>query len=278
MRLRSGYKHHLRKSSDQKAQISPVSGTNAFLICAFRSEDFLRWCLSSERNLTHNLFFLFPIVFGINLNHLFDEKKDGASGNSIVCFGALIPCHTIWQCDFYEECELFRRVQRFWQRKVWTQRHSRGEKLRCKFGTRKSAKFFANTKVQIFGKESAKLTANFSATMVTSLPSLSVSLSLSLSLSHRAHRAHNIGSASALPIISTVILQIFGVVLFLIFSVVDGFTEIKKTPKCKKHIAWARQHPQTPNFKLHQMLRDRSPPKFLTHQKFVKFQYLSRII
>ena len=29
--------------------------------CALRSADFLRWCLSSERNLTHNLFFLFPI-------------------------------------------------------------------------------------------------------------------------------------------------------------------------------------------------------------------------
>ena len=29
----------------------------------------------------------------------------------------------------------------------------------------------------------------------------------------------------------TVILQIFGVVLFSVFSVVDGFTEIKKTPK-----------------------------------------------
>ena len=79
MRLRSGDKHHLRKFSDRKAQISPVSGTNAFLICAFRSADFLRWCLSPERNFTHNLFFLFPIVFGINLIHFFGEKKDGPS-------------------------------------------------------------------------------------------------------------------------------------------------------------------------------------------------------
>ena len=52
-----------------------------------------------------------------------------------------------------------------------------------------------------------KFIANFSATMVTSLPSLSVSLSLSLSLSvslslsHRKYLTHNIGSASALPII-----------------------------------------------------------------------------
>ena len=41
--------------------------------------------------------FLFPIVFGINLIHFFDEKKDGAAGNSIVCFGASIPCLAIWQ-------------------------------------------------------------------------------------------------------------------------------------------------------------------------------------
>ena len=51
-------------------------------------------------------------------------------------------------------------------------------------------------------RRSAKLIANFSATMVTSLPSFSLSLSLSLciSLSHRMYLTHNIGSASALPI------------------------------------------------------------------------------
>ena len=61
VRLLSGDKHHLRKSADRKAQISPMSGTNAFLICAFRSADFLRWCLFPERNLTQigNLFFYF---------------------------------------------------------------------------------------------------------------------------------------------------------------------------------------------------------------------------
>ena len=55
----------LRKSADRKAQIRkafvPLTGLNG----AFRSADFLRWCLSPERDLTHNLFFLFPIVFGI---------------------------------------------------------------------------------------------------------------------------------------------------------------------------------------------------------------------
>ena len=62
VRLRTGDKNHLRKSSDRKVQFR-----KAFvpLIGLIRSEDFLSWCLSPERNLTHNLFFLFPIVFGI---------------------------------------------------------------------------------------------------------------------------------------------------------------------------------------------------------------------
>ena len=55
--------------------------------------------------------------------------------------------------------------------------------------------------VQIFGMGKCKLTANFSTTMMTSLSSISLSLSVSLSLSHRAYLTHNIGSASALPII-----------------------------------------------------------------------------
>ena len=61
---------------------------------------------------------------------------------------------------------------------------------------------------------------------------------------------------------ATVILQIFGVVLFSVFSVVNGFTEIKKTPKCEKHIERSRQHPRSSKFKLHRTRRDRSPPKF----------------
>ena len=41
--------------------------------------------------------FLYPIhvVCGINLIHFFDEKKDSAAEQSIVCFGASIPCHAI---------------------------------------------------------------------------------------------------------------------------------------------------------------------------------------
>ena len=65
--------------------------------------------------------------------------------------------------------------------------------------------------MRIFGKGKCKFIANFSATMVTSLPSLSLSLSvslslsLSLSLSHRKYLTHNIGSASALPIIKVLV-------------------------------------------------------------------------
>ena len=59
MWLCSEDKHHLRKSADRKAQIRRAFVPLTGLICAFRSADFLRWCLSSERNLTHNLFFYF---------------------------------------------------------------------------------------------------------------------------------------------------------------------------------------------------------------------------
>ena len=123
-----------------------------FSICRFSQVVFIPWAQPHAQSL-----FLLPIVFGINLIQFFDEKKDGATGNSVGCLAASIPCHAIWQgCEFYEECELFRRVQRFWQRKVWTQRHSREEKLRCTFLARKSQNIFANTKVQIFGKEKCK--------------------------------------------------------------------------------------------------------------------------
>ena len=79
VRLRSGDKHHLRKSSDRKAQIRkafiPLTRLINFF-CAFRSEDFLRWCLSTERNLTHNLFFLYPRVFGINFIQIESEPTE----------------------------------------------------------------------------------------------------------------------------------------------------------------------------------------------------------
>ena len=61
---------------------------------------------------------------------------------------------------------------------------------------------------------------------------------------------------------NTVILQNFGEVLFSVISVVNGFTEIKKTPKWEKYMEWLRQQPRTPKFKLNRTLHDRSIPKF----------------
>ena len=69
----------------------------------------------------------------------------------------------------------------FLQRKLWTRRHLRGEKLRCKIFGKESAKLFAN--FSILARKSAKFFTTFSATKVTSLPSLSLCISLSLSLS-----------------------------------------------------------------------------------------------
>ena len=60
----------------------------------------------------------------------------------------------------------------------------------------------------------------------------------------------------------TVILQIFGVVLISVFSVVNGFTEIKETPKWEKYMERSRQHPRIPKLKRNRTLRDRSSPKF----------------
>ena len=59
-------------------------------------------------------------------------------------------------------------------------------------------------------------------------------------------------------------LILFCLVYFSVFSVVNGFTEIKKTTKakCEKHLEWSRQDPRTSNFKLHRTLCNRSPPKF----------------
>ena len=111
MRLRSEDKHHLRKSADRKAQIRkgfvPLTG----LICAFDLQIFSGGVYPPSAT-SRTISFSISNSFGINLIHFFDEKKDGAAGNSIVCFSASIPCHAIWRKQ-NEERELFRRAQRF---------------------------------------------------------------------------------------------------------------------------------------------------------------------
>ena len=122
--------------------------------------------------------FLFPIVFGINLIHFFDisTRKNGAAGNSIVCFAASIPCQsrhltvrrmrtvskraTFLATESVNSAPFNRgetEVQIFWQGIG----QNSSSILRCTFLARRSA----------------KLIANFRATMVTSLPSFSLSLS-----------------------------------------------------------------------------------------------------
>ena len=115
MRLRLGNKHHLRKPADRKAQISSVSGTNAFLICAFRSADFLRWCLFPQAQPHAQSLFLFPIVFGINLIHFFDffgEKEERCSrkfDRLLCCFDPLsiTPFDSAKNANRFEKCNAF---------------------------------------------------------------------------------------------------------------------------------------------------------------------------
>ena len=101
-----------------------------FSICRFSQVVFIPQAQPHAQSL-----FLFPIVFGNNLIHFFDffPRERKTVQPKIRSFALLLRSpvnHAIWQC---EECEPFRKMQRSWKRKVWTQRHSRGEKLRCKF-------------------------------------------------------------------------------------------------------------------------------------------------
>ena len=62
-------------------------------------------------------FSIFPIAFGINLIHFFDEKEDGAAGNSIVVSVLRSPVEPFDRsktknANCFEECNVF------WQWKV----------------------------------------------------------------------------------------------------------------------------------------------------------------
>ena len=129
--------------------------------------------------------FPFPIVFGINLIHFFDEKKNG----SIVCFGDSIPCHVIWQKQNFvaNDTYCFGECNVFGNGKSELGAIQEGRK-RYKFLARKSAKLFANTKVHIFGKEKCKTHRQFQR-YLGDVTSVSLSLSLSLSLSASAPHA-----------------------------------------------------------------------------------------
>ena len=60
-----GVEHRLRKFEDRKAQVIEAVVLLAELICALRSKDFLRWCLSPRAN-SSTLSFSISNSFGIN--------------------------------------------------------------------------------------------------------------------------------------------------------------------------------------------------------------------
>ena len=70
----------------------------------------------------------------------------------------------------------------------------------------------------------------------------------------------------------TVILQIFGVVLFSAFSVGIGFTEIKNTPNREKCIEWSPSTSTDTEIKTTPNAPWSLATEILTHRKFVQLQ------
>ena len=169
-----GIKYHLRKSADRKAQISPVSGKNAWFVL-FDLQIFSGVFIPRAQPHAQSLFLfpfffawydwrlpttslcLFRMVFGIKLIHFFDEKKDGAAGSFVsVLRSPVTPFHR----SKTKNANCFEERNVFGNGKCELSTFKR-EKLRCKFLAGKSAKLFANTKVQIFGKERCKIHRQF---------------------------------------------------------------------------------------------------------------------
>ena len=160
-----GWARRINTTSENQQIEKHKSGRHSFLsqdwFVLFRSADFLRWCLSSERNLTHQSFFLFSIVFGIDLIHFFDEKKVGAAGNSIVCFGASIPCHAINLTEGKRRTRTVSKSATFLATEsLISTLFKRGEP-KVQILARKNAKLFANTKVEIFWQGKVKIHRQF---------------------------------------------------------------------------------------------------------------------
>ena len=69
-----GDKPYLRKSTERKAQIRKAFVQLSGLICALRSVDFLMKVYPEPPHAQS--LFLFPIVFGINLIYLLEERRE----------------------------------------------------------------------------------------------------------------------------------------------------------------------------------------------------------
>ena len=168
------------KSTNQFGERNERLPDLCFSICRFSQVVFIPQAQPHAQSL-----FLFPIVFCINLIHFFDffnEKEERCSrkfDRVLCCFDPLsiTPLDSAENTNCFEKCNVFGNGKcelsafqkvRNWGAKFWQGKAQNSSPiLRCTFLARRSA----------------KLLANFSATMVTSLPSFSLSLSLSLYLS-----------------------------------------------------------------------------------------------
>ena len=147
--------------------------------------------------------FLFPILFGINLIHFFNGKNKiglGRIWSFVLGFRSLVVRLVPFERRAREQrgwknfgngkCELIANFSAT----IVTSRSCEGRDGKCE-GRNEKCEFLARESVssspivRIFGKGKCKFIANFSATMVTSLPSLSLYLSLSLSLSPKVPHA-----------------------------------------------------------------------------------------
>ena len=136
--------------------------------------------------------FLFPIVFGINLIEFFDVSKrwplrEGRDGK---CEGGNDKCEFLAS----ESANLSPILARQWWRhfRLWWPL-CEGRDGKCEGG---------NDKCEFLARESANLSPILARQWWRHFRlTTSVSLLPSLSLSHRLYLTHNIGSASALPII-----------------------------------------------------------------------------
>ena len=195
-----GDKPYLRKSTYRKVQISPLNWTNAFLICALRCVDFSGKVYHPKPPHAQSLF-LFPIVFGINLIHFFDGKNKiglGRIWSFVLGFRSLVERLVPFGRGGTKRVEEFLAMESVNSLRIsapqwWPLREGRdgkceGRNEKCEFLARESVS--SSPIVRIFGKGKCEFIANFSATMVTTLPSLS------LYLSHRKYLTHNIWSAS----------------------------------------------------------------------------------
>ena len=104
--------------------------------------------------------FSFPIVFGINLIHFFRWEEGWCSRK----FDRLFRCFDYLSRHLTEAKRRTRTVSKsatfLATESVISAPFKRGE-LRCTFFARKSAKLFANTKGEIFGKERCKIHRQF---------------------------------------------------------------------------------------------------------------------